>query len=126
MHQTDYVFALTVLDNAAKHRKVKRAHPLVKRVEKILIDAGFVEQADEYLILPSSEISVKSTVREWVQQKADESLDPESISFSQFADLLKINGTLPGIRNDIDDSPLGNKLSVGECCGPPKPWETTI
>lgn len=126
LHHTDWVFALTVLGNAVKHRKVKRAHPLVKRVEQILIEAGFVVQGDECLILPSSELCVKTTVRERVQQKADESLDPESISFSQVADVLKRNGTLPGIRNDIDDSPLGDYLSVDECRPPPKPWETTF
>lgn len=122
MDHSDWTFVLALLDKADDRRRLKRSNPLVNRVEPFLIASGFDIDGNS-LVLPLNANGCVETMRVIAQRKADESLLPESISFAQVADVLKRNGTLPGIRTDFNDSPLYESLPVCDSSPPPKPWE---
>jgi len=119
----DWNFALALLNNANKRKIIKLSHPLVRRVEPVLLRSGFVKENESLLVLPPDLVISDQTKNE-IQKQIDTLINPEAISFAQVAEILKRNGTLPGIRLDIDDSPLGQTISSTDVCElPPKPWQ---
>ena len=127
MQHADYVFVLAVLDriiaspSETKFRQLKASARAVMRVKSFLLENGF-RQHEDWLLFVNSDISSLENLKHQVQRLADETRDPESITFADVADILKREGTLPGIRTDIDDTPLGYN-GFGESERPPKPWE---
>ena len=126
----EYVFILAILDrtianwNDNKYKRLKLG--AVKHVASVLETIGFHREGEEFLSLPDSigPEKIQEALR-WCQEKVDETINPETITFSQIADILRREGKLPNIRDDIDDVPLSDKLDISEDSRPLKPWEVS-
>lgn len=108
-----------------RFRKLKLGVRVVEDSKSELLAAGFQITDDEkWLIFSSNDKEFLHAEIQRLQEKVDALLDPETITFAQVAEIMKRDGTLPGIRTDIDDSLLGERFEVTETERPRKPWET--
>lgn len=127
MEHGDYVFVLAVIDRIlaspkqVKLRQLRAAAAVVARVKPFLLDHGFTER-EGWLLLPEIHVDRLRVVRPEIQRMVDETRNPETVTFADVAEILRREGTLPGIRTDIDDTPL-ELNSVLESERPLKPWE---
>jgi hypothetical protein len=133
MSGEDYAFVISVLKRIAsspsdeKLRSLRTESRVVKRAESLLRSVGFRESPDkQWLIFHESEKASLEILVATLQQRADSLLDPETITFAQVAEILKRNGSLPGIKTDIDDSILEEGCIFEETQAPPKPWEINL
>jgi hypothetical protein len=130
MERDGYLFAINVLSKIQdqfedeKYRKLKLGIPVVEDAKKILLEAGFLVSKDEsWLVFVGQDREAVEAKIKGLQARADALLDPETITFAQVAEIMKREGTLPGIRTDIDDSVIGERLVIQETDRPRKPWE---
>lgn len=115
-----------------KFRRLKRS--TVSHLESRLLQLGFrIDGPFLKLDIPSDESAsdsqrnILTDARKNFQAMADESLDPDTITFGQVADILKRDGKLPGIRHDILDEPFEDSGGLAlETTRPAKPWDTTL
>ena len=133
MDRSDLLFVITVLrrivDNAGegRFRTLQLKSEIVQRVRSVLVEIGFDTTKDGgALLLPETKLGSLGVFISELQDQADSLLDPESITFSQVAEILKRDGQLPGIRSDIDDVVIDAKFAFAETQRPPKPWELDI
>ena len=129
--RNDYRFIVAVVDRIldqpeeVKFRRLKRTAKPVEAVESVLIQNGFeISQDGSWLCVDQHRVPALGQVKEWAQRMADSLLDPDQLSFRDVAAILERQGQLPGIRTDIDDSPLNTPFEVHETELPRKPWET--
>ena len=126
----DFCFVLAILDRILadpeqiKFRRLRRTAAPVQCVENLLLEAGFILSEDgAWMVLPEVHPENLRALRKEFQDKADSLLDPDSLSFKDVAEVLQRQGNLPGIRTDIDDTPLNEPYSFEESECPRKPWE---
>ena len=138
MEHQDYTFIQAVVgkivnDPQPKFRRLVRTSPAVVRIAPWLAIVGFVRSGDDrilYLPIPETEDQLSrqrdllKSVAGWALGRADETRDPDTITFRQVADILQRDGRLPGIRVDIDDTPLHDEMPpIATVERPLKPWE---
>ena len=138
MEHQDITFIQAVVekivnDPQPKFRRLVRNSPPVGRITPLLEIVGFVRSDDDrilYLPIPETEEELSKqcdllkSVAGWALRRADETRDPDTITFRQVADILQRDGTLPGIRVDIDDTPLHDEMPpIATVERPLKPWE---
>lgn len=113
-----------------KFRRLKRS--TVSHIESRLLQLGFrIDGPFLKLDVPTDESAcelqrnILTDARKNFQAMADESLDPDTITFGQVADILKRDGKLPLIRHDILDEPFEESGGLAhETTRPAKPWDT--
>ena len=126
----DYTFLLRVIDaivenlTEAKFRQIRADVPQVIRVREELETIGFVLLNGRYCLEEGFDIELMREHRNRIQDLADMTLDPDSISLAQVAEVLQRNGRLPGINDTINDEPIEGPVDLGEgVARPKKPWE---
>ena len=127
----DYVFLLRVVDGVltntgdVRFRQIRADIPQVVHVGEELEKLGFVLQGGKkYCLEDGFELESLRQHRQRIQDLADMTLDPNSISLAQVAEVLQLNGRLPGINNTINDEPIGDVVDLGAAVErPKKPWE---
>lgn len=137
MTHEQYQFLLFVVSNILespenpKFRTLFTRNPVLTPEirEYLQTSLGFEPSATgDRIVLEDSQGQDLVAAREWLQNRVDETLDPENISFAKVAEILQRNGTLPGINHDIDDTPVGLTVPIPgntlrEQERPRKPWE---
>ena len=120
-----YQFLVFVLNNVftgeQKFKRLSKSAPVVEEVQEYLHAIGFRDNGRQW-VFEGAQAKLEKD-RNWLQKRADESLDPETISFAKVAEILQRKGTLPGINQDIDDYPVDGFV-MDEVDRPKKPWET--
>ena len=126
----DFCLVLAIIDRVLtdpeeiKFRRLRRTAAPVRCVESLLVQAGFqVSQDGAWIVLTEVDEQKLRQMREEFQDTADSLLDPDSLSFKDVAEVLQRQGNLPGIRMDINDTPLDEPVSFRESERPRKPWE---
>lgn len=126
----DFCLVLAIIDRVLtdpeeiKFRRLRRTAAPVRCVESLLLQAGFkVSQDGAWIVLSEVDEQELRKMREEFQDTADSLLDPERLTFKDVAEVLQRQGNLPGIRMDIDDTPLDEPFSFRESERPRKPWE---
>jgi hypothetical protein len=126
----DFCFVLAIIDRVLtdpeeiKFRRLRRTAAPVRCVESLLLPAGFRVSSDgAWIVLTKVDEQKLRKLREEFQDAADALLDPDSLSFKDVAEVLQRQGNLPGIRMDINDTPLDEPFSFRESECPRKPWE---
>lgn len=122
----EYCLALRILQKAETSPNCRRINLNILKsdpVAHILIAAGFKSLNMQCLQLEDL-ADFRKDILHQVQAKVDATLNPDTISFAQVADILKRDGTLPGIDCTMDDVPLESWDQVEEMKPPKKPWLT--